>query len=91
MMELKCARCGKESFEDSMVSIIEKGELNDKGLANYKDYCFNCGMEELKTKLKGVPITIEVPYYPEYTGEELCRYGAAINYTAELIDFPPHK
>lgn len=53
--------------------------------------CFDCGIEELRKELKGVSFTIEVPQYPEYTSEELGRYGAAINYKAELIDFPPHK
>jgi len=48
-------------------------------------------MEELRKKLKGVPITIEVPHYPEYTDEELFKHGAAINYIAELIDYPSHK
>ena len=90
-MKLRCAKCGKETFEDSLVSIIEKGIVNERGHAKHEDYCFDCGVEELRTKLKGVPITIEVPHYPEYTGEELVRYGAAINYITELIDFPPHK
>ena len=88
---IKCAKCGKESFEDSLISIIEKGVVAEKGQAKSEDYCFDCGMEELRSKLKGVPITIEVPYYPEYTAEELMEHGAAINYIAELIDYPTHK
>ncbi len=88
---MKCAKCGKERFEDSLISIIKKDVFDEKGLAKYEDYCFGCGMEELRQSLKGVPITIEVPHYPEYTGEELQKHGAAINYTAELIDYPPHK
>ena len=88
---MRCVRCGKERFEDSLISIIEKEVVDERGLAKYKDYYFDCGMEELRQGLKGVPITIEVPYYPEYTSEELQKHGAAINYIAELIDYPSHK
>ena len=83
-----CSKCGKKVFEDSPISIID---LLVEGVAEYKDYCFDCGMEELRKRLKGVPFTIEVPHYPEYTAEELQRHGAAINYSAELIDYPSHK
>ena len=38
-----------------------------------------------------MPFAIEVQHYPEYTGEQLAKHGAAINYTAELIHFPPYK
>ena len=86
-----CAKCGKQKFEDSPMSIIWKDVADEAGLAKFEDYCFDCGMEELRKALKGVPFTIEVPHYPEYTSEELGRHGAAINYTAELIDYPPHK
>lgn len=88
---MRCAKCGKENFDDSLISIIEKGVVDEKGHAKYEDYCFDCGMEELRKKLRGVPITIEVPHYLEYTDEELFKHGPAINYTAELIDYPPHK
>ena len=88
---MKCTKCGKQKFDDSPVCIIWKGFTDNVGRAKYDDYCFDCGMEELRTGLKGVPFTIEVPYYPEYTAEELGRNGAVINYTAELIDYPPHK
>jgi hypothetical protein len=88
---MRCAKCGKQRFEDSPISIIWKGETDEAGLTKYEDYCFGCGMEELRKALKGVPLTIEVPHYPEYTPEELGRHGAAINYTAELTNYPPHK
>jgi len=88
---MRCTKCSKEVFEDSPISIIDKGVVDEKGHAKYEDYCFDCGVEELRKKLKGVPITIEVPHYPEYTAEELLEHGAAVNYTAELIDYPPHK
>ena len=88
---IRCAKCGKEDFEDGLISIIHMGAVDEKGHAKYEDHCFDCGMEELKTRLKGVPITIEVPDYPEYTGDELIEQSAAINYTAELIDYPSHK
>jgi hypothetical protein len=88
---MKCAKCNKQVFEDSPISIIEKGVFDEKGLAKYQDYCFDCGMQELRRRLKGVPITIEVADYPEYTAEELGRHGAVINYIAELIAYPPHK
>ena len=88
---MKCAKCGKEKLEDSPMCIIEKGVANEKGHAVFQDYCFDCGMEELRSKLKGVPITIEIPHYPGYTAKELLEHGAAINYTAELIDYPPPK
>ena len=48
-------------------------------------------MEELRKALKGGSFTIEVPHYPEFAYEELGRHGADINYTAELIDYPPHR
>jgi len=88
---MRCAKCGKERFEDSPMSIIWKGETDEAGHAKYGDYCFDCGMAELRKELKGVPFTIEVPRYPEYSSEELGRHGAAINYIAELIDYPPHR
>ena len=88
---IRCTNRGKESFEDGLISIIHMEAVDEKGHAKYENYCFDCRVEELKTRLKGVPITIEVPDYPEYTGEELIKQGAAINYTAELIDYPPHK
>ena len=90
-MVMQCAKCSKQKFDGSLISIIEMGVVEEKGDTKYKDYCFDCGMEELRKSLKGVPITIEVPHYPEYTGEELQKHGAAINYTTELIDYPPHK
>lgn len=83
-----CAKCGRE--EDSFISIIQGKD--EKGNAKWEDYhCFYCAMEELKERLKGVPFTIEVPDYPEYTGEELVKHGALINYIPELIDYLPHK
>ncbi len=88
---MQCAKCGKQRFEDSPMSIIWKDVTGEAGCAKFEDYCFDCGMEELRRELKGVPFTIEVSYYPEYTSEELGRHGAAINYTAELIDYPSHK
>lgn len=85
---MQCTRCRKEEFA---MSLIWKDVVDEVGHAKYEDYCFDCGIEELKKALKGVPFTIEVPYYPEYTSEELLSHGAAINYIAELIDYPPHK
>ena len=83
-----CSKCGRE---DESVTIIEKGVLDDKGRAKYEAYCSGCGLGELIGRLWGIPFTIEVPHYPEYTADELFDHGAAINYTAELIDFPLHK
>jgi len=88
---MRYSKCGKQRFEDSPMSIIWKDVTDEAGLTKFEDYCFDCGMEELRKALKGVPFTIEVPHYPEHTSEELCRHGAAINYTAELIDYPPHR
>jgi len=86
---MRCAKCGEE--KDMLISIIWKGLKDEKGYAIYKVYCWDCGVEELRKELKGVPITIEVPHYPEYTADELIEHGAAINYIAELIDYPSHK
>jgi len=90
-MRVKCAKCDTERFEDSPMSIIWKDVTNEGDLPKFENYCFDCGMEELRKALKGVPFTIEIPRYPEYAPEELGRHGACINYTAELINYPPHK
>jgi len=74
-----------------LISIIEKGVKDEHGHAVYKDYCLDCGMDELKARLKYLGCTIEIPHYPEYSNEELAQRGAGINFIAELIDYPPHK
>jgi hypothetical protein len=88
---MQCAKCGKASFDDGFMSIIWKDVKDEKGNAKYENYCFDCGVMIIKRELKGVPFTIELPYYPEYSPEELQRSGAALNYIAELVDYPPHK
>ncbi len=88
---MQCAKWGKQKFDDGLIGIIGMGVVDEKRDAKYEDYCFDCGMEELRKSLKGVPVTIECPHYPEYTGEELQKHGAAINYTTELIDYPPYN
>ena len=87
---MACAKCGGE-FRDGIISLIGKGVRDKNGRAIHEDYCFSRGMDELGKRLRSVPLTIEIPHYPEYTSEELSRCRAAINYTAELIDFPPSQ
>jgi len=85
----KCAKCGREEYS-TIISIIPGKDKTAP--VPWDDYnCFYCAMEELEKRLKGVPFTIQVPDYPEYTGEELIKHGAGINYIPELIDYPPRK
>lgn len=80
---MKCSKCGRTKFEDSLASLIEKGISP----AKFADYCFDCGMQELKTRLKGVPFTIEVPDFSKDTNKGLMEKSTAINYTAELVNY----
>jgi len=70
---------------------VLKDKKDEDERAITADYCFDCGMNALADSLRCIPFTMEVPHCPEYTADELFDHGAAINYTAELIDFPPHK
>ncbi len=83
-----CSKCGKDS-EEHMISIIEVGINNEQDSAAYKDYCFDCAVAELRKRWRWIPITIEVPHVlTGDTNEEISSGGAAINYVAELVDFP---
>ena len=82
---LKCAVCSTQDLGGvgyGLISIIEK----DSEPPTWANYCFDHGARELKSRLRGVPLTIEVPDLSYYTEEALME--AAINYTTELIDFP---
>ena len=83
-----CSKCGRPC-EEHMVSIIEMGVKDEQGHAVYKDSCFDCAVEELRKRWRWIPITIEVPHFLSGdTNEEISSGGGAINYIAELIDFP---
>ncbi len=70
---MQCTKCRTEEFNNSPIIINPiEGAEGDTG-----EYCFHCGMEELRKRLKGVPFSIELP--PEGT-------SAAINYTAEFVE-----
>ena len=81
--QIRCSACGADKFEESPISIIEMGTSP----AKWKDYCFKCGVEELRKRLKGVPFTIEVPDFTSDTDEELGKKGVCINYTAEVVNY----
>jgi len=82
-----CPQCGKPECPGSVVTIIEKGVTDEKGHAVHQDFCYELGFAELKKRLKGIPITIEVPDVMEYEEEELVEAGCAVNYFADLVNF----